>query len=155
MSDLSRRTVLGATVIGLASYAAMPRSAHAVTAARALRTTGTTLETAAAPAGTSGYRRLSAGPGWPVVVREDLCPAKAGRDDRRTGAAAFAQVTDLHMLDAQSPVRVEWLHDVTGSAFRPQEALGAQGGVSIIRQTATMPWGVAVSASAAMTSGSA
>ena len=44
------------------------------------------------------------------------------------------QFTDLHMVDAQSPVRFEWLHDVTGSAFRPQEALGTQGAAQLVRR---------------------
>ena len=42
-------------------------------------TTGTTLDTAAAAVGGAGYRRLQAGPGWPVVVRSDVATPGAGR----------------------------------------------------------------------------
>lgn len=136
MSQLSRRAFLGSTAAGALSLAmARPASAAlAVTAARAVTTAGTTLATAAAPAGSTGYRRLTAGPGYPLVVREELCAAKPGRDDRRTGHAALAQLTDIHITDAQSPVRLEWLTPVNGSAFRPQEALGTQGGVALVNR---------------------
>lgn len=112
-----------------------------VTAARAVRTTGTTLEQAAAPSGTGTYRRLVAGPGFPLVVRGDIVAGKSGRDDRRTGVASIAQVTDVHVLDAQSPMRVEFLHDITGSAFRPHEALGTQGGAALVRRINSLAGG--------------
>lgn len=106
------------------------------TAARALSTSGTTLEVAALPLlpDTTVYSRLTAGPGWPLVVREDLVAGAAGRDDRRTGAAAFVQLTDLHVLDAESPVRFEYLHPLIGSAHRPQETLGAAGTAALVRR---------------------
>lgn len=104
------------------------------TAARAVRVDGTTLEQVATPAGSSGYRRLTAGPGYALVVREDLAAGKSGRDDRRTALASIVQFTDLHLVDAQSPVRFEYLHEVTGSAFRPHEALGSQGAATLVRR---------------------
>lgn len=136
MTQLSRRAFLGGTAAGALSLAmARPAAAAlAVTAARAVTTAGTTLATAAAPVGSTGYRRLTAGPGYPLVVREELCAAKPGRDDRRTGHAALAQLTDIHITDAQSPVRLEWLTPINGSAFRPQEALGTQGGVALVNR---------------------
>ena len=70
------------------------------------------------------YSRLSAGPGWPLVVRSDLATPKSGRDDRRRALSAFVQFTDLHITDAESPARFEYLHPFIGSAHRPQEALG-------------------------------
>lgn len=141
--ELSRRsfvtgfgTLAGAAALGLHTpgTARAVDQALALTAARAVNVAGTTLEQAAAPVGSGTYRRLTAGPGYPLVVREDLAAAQAGRDDRRTPVASLVQVTDLHMIDAQSPMRVEFLHDITGSAFRPQEALGTQGGVSLVRR---------------------
>lgn len=130
----SRRTVLLGGVAGLGSAAFVrPAPAHAAPS-RALSVRGTTLERAAAAVRDSGYTRLTAGPGYPLVVRDDLCPGKPGRDDTRTPLASLVQFTDLHMIDAQSPVRFEWLHDVTGSAFRPQEALGTQGGAQLVRR---------------------
>ncbi|WP_409483053.1 TIGR03767 family metallophosphoesterase [Arsenicicoccus dermatophilus] len=143
---VSRRAVLGSTAAALVGLTVTPSAraaALSLTAARAVTTAGTTLEAAAAPAGATGYRRLTAGPGYPLVVREELATARPGRDERRTGRLAFAHLTDLHMLDAQSPVRFEWLTLVNGSAFRPHEALGTQGGVSLVRRLNAItaaPW---------------
>ena len=61
------------------------------------------------PEGAGGYR--------PVVDRsrreawtgaQDLgAKAKAGRATRRKPLLAFAQISDVHIVDAQSPMRVE------------------------------------------------
>nr|WP_240978420.1 TIGR03767 family metallophosphoesterase [Planctomonas sp. JC2975] len=95
---------------------------------------GTTLESASAPLGSGAYRRLGTGAGVPLVVRTELCPAIAGRDDRREGVGVFAQLTDLHIVDAQSPMRFESFVDVDKAAFRPQEALGTHGAAQLIRR---------------------
>lgn len=94
--------------------------------------TGTTLEAVAVPRGSSGYRKLGAGPGWPMVVRTELADARPGREDRRTALASLVQLTDVHVVDAQSPVRFEFVHPFTGSAFRPQETLTAFGLVALV-----------------------
>ncbi|MBE9372965.1 TIGR03767 family metallophosphoesterase [Saccharopolyspora sp. HNM0983] len=111
-------TALGSGFLGSAPAWSSPRD-------RALRPDGSTLSTAAAADIGEGYRRLTAGPGWPMVVRTDLVGADATRDERREPVAAFTQFTDLHITDAQSPVRFEYLHPLLGGAFRPQETLGA------------------------------
>jgi len=131
---------LGAAVPGIIGGAGRGSAAYALdralklTASRAVSVAGTTLEQTASPAGASGYRRLTAGPGYALVVRDELASGKSGRDDRRTALASVVQFTDLHMVDAQSPVRFEFLHEITGSAFRPHEALGTQGAVSLVRR---------------------
>lgn len=151
---LSRRGFLGAAagsgllllLGGTGEAAALDRALRA-SAAQALSTAGTTLAQVATPVGASGYRRLAAGPGWASVVRTELVgggDAPATRTDTRTGLAALVQLTDLHVLDAESPVRFEYAHPFAGSsAFRPQETLTAQGLISLVERVnglAGGPW---------------
>jgi metallophosphoesterase (TIGR03767 family) len=137
----SRRSLLIAAGAGAAAAAVAPallpsrhEAALAATASRAHFTAGTTLEQVAEPVGATGYRRLAAGPGYPLVVREDIAAAQSGRDDRRDALAALVQFTDLHIVDAQSPARFEYLVEYNGSAFRPHEALGSQGGAQLVER---------------------
>jgi metallophosphoesterase (TIGR03767 family) len=98
---------------------------------------GTTLEATIVPVGGSGYQTLTDGPGWPFLVRNELSPAKDGREDRRTALAAFVHLTDIHLVDTQSPGRVEFLDDVDPlfmSAVRPQETLSTQVGTSMVQR---------------------
>ncbi|TWP46007.1 TIGR03767 family metallophosphoesterase [Lentzea tibetensis] len=105
-------------------------------------TTGTTLDRAATPIGATGYRRLTAGPGWPLVLREDLATAKPGRENRRTALACFVQFSDMHICDAQSPMRFEYVHPVIGSgAHRPQETLTAIGSTALVRKVNSLEKG--------------
>ncbi|MCK7627290.1 TIGR03767 family metallophosphoesterase [Streptomyces sp. RS10V-4] len=138
MQGMNRRqfvTRMSAAAAGAALWTAGSYGrALAVTAARAVRTRGTTLEQAARPVGTGAYKRLVAGPGWPLVVRGELAAGAAGRDDRRTGLASFVQFTDLHLADVESPVRFEYLARFNDSAHRPQEALTVRGASSLVER---------------------
>jgi metallophosphoesterase (TIGR03767 family) len=76
-----------------------------------------------------GDRRLETGPGEDHVVREDLAPAAPGRERRRASRLFFAHMTDTHVIDEESPLRVEFLDRFGGpftSAYRAQEGLSAQ-----------------------------
>ncbi|MEU1528718.1 TIGR03767 family metallophosphoesterase [Streptomyces fagopyri] len=117
-----------------------PRAAEPAARAAARRPAPhatTTLETTARLGGaphTGTYRRLDSGPGWPMVVREDIAPPRAGRADRRTPLACFVQFTDLHIADVQNPLRTEFLRSRTPTAWRVQEALTVAGAVALVEK---------------------
>lgn len=115
--------------------------ALAASAARAIRTEGTTLEQVATATGPGPYLRLASGPGWPVVVRTELAAASSGRDARRTGLASFVQFTDLHLADTESPVRFEYLARSIGSAHRPHETLTVRGASSLVDRVNSLAGG--------------
>jgi hypothetical protein len=78
------------------------------------------------------YYRLTTGPGERWIVREDLGRASSAPI---RAAASFVHFTDIHLIDAQSPGRVEFLDRFAdqhcesfplSSAFRPQETLTLQ-----------------------------
>lgn len=113
---------------------------------------GTTLaETLlAGPAGRGGYRSIRTAPGEPYLVREELAarpPAAAPvTASARTSILAFAHLTDVHMVDDQSPARVEFLDryndpgsrftglaNVTG-AYRANEMLTTQVADAMVRR---------------------
>lgn len=90
---------------------------------------GTTLQATIARAPGDGYRGLVEGPGQPLVVRDELGAPKGGREDRRRPLASVVQFSDTHLVDVQSPGRVELLDRNGGpftAAWRPQEALSTQ-----------------------------
>jgi metallophosphoesterase (TIGR03767 family) len=86
------------------------------------------------------YYRLTTGPGERWIVREDLGRASSAPI---RAAASFLHFTDIHLIDAQSPGRVEFLDRFAdqhcesfplSSAFRPQETLTLQVLESMNRQ---------------------
>jgi metallophosphoesterase (TIGR03767 family) len=110
--------------------------ARSARAAGPVRAAGTTLDSTVVPGPVvngGGYRRLVSGPGEPHVVRDDLgVAAGAARAANRRPVLAFAHLTDMHVIDAQSPARVEFLdrfdddaatRTIFSSAYRPQEFL--------------------------------
>ena len=118
-------------------------SGPAIPGPKAIAPEGTTLSQTLVlgPAGAGDYRKIVTGPGEPFVVRADLLgtPPTAIADPAQGRVlAVFAQLTDIHVVDHQSPARVEFLDrfDDPGerfagvlpfqSAYRPQELLTAQ-----------------------------
>jgi metallophosphoesterase (TIGR03767 family) len=95
-----------------------------------------------------GYRLLVAGPGEPHVVRDDLgAHAAAGRETRRKTVTSFVQFTDMHLLDTQSPARVEFLDRYSDqptsqvpfeAAWRPHEPLTLHLAETIVRAVRTV-----------------
>ena len=98
------------------------------------------------PANAKGYRKVVAGPADPRRVRTDLgVTARSDRARRRRCLLAFAQLSDVHVVDHESPARVEWTDryddpNATGltpgifaSAYRPQEMLSAQISDAMVR----------------------
>ncbi len=82
-----------------------------------------------------GWSRVVRGPGEPHVVRAGLgAAAQAGRATRRTTVLAFAHLSDVHIVDAQSPMRFEREEGVSTSAYRPQEILTAHVAESMVRR---------------------
>lgn len=84
-----------------------------------------------------GFQRLVWGPGERHLLRLDLgVRPRPGRRRRRRGLLAFVQLSDVHVLDAQSPLRVEFTDrqdddpqassGIFTAAYRPHEMLTAQ-----------------------------
>jgi metallophosphoesterase (TIGR03767 family) len=74
----------------------------------------------------NGDGLLELGAGEPLLVREELAAAQAGRQSRRRPLLFFAQMTDFQLVDEESPARVELVDRYGGSlnaAYRPQEGL--------------------------------
>ncbi len=59
--------------------------------------------------GAGGYRPIVVGPGEPHLLRDDLVTTASARPGRRRALLALGQLTDMHIMDAQSPARVEFL----------------------------------------------
>jgi metallophosphoesterase (TIGR03767 family) len=99
----------------------------------------------------SGYRPVIAGPGEPSTLRGDLLGGATYAPGTRTPLLALNQLTDMHIIDAQSPARVEFLDrlDDPGApgasvfpfqaSYRAQEMLGTQVAESMIQALNALP----------------
>ena len=138
---LSRRTVLQAGLLGAGVTVGLDLfPARRAAAAAASNTAGTTVDFTrliGPRINSGGYRLIVQRQGEPYLVRTDLgIKAAANRAAARRPLVAFAQLTDLHLIDAQSPARVEYLDRYSdgkagaalplSSAWRPQETLTLQ-----------------------------
>ncbi|MFE9579968.1 TIGR03767 family metallophosphoesterase [Nocardia sp. NPDC006044] len=134
MHNVNRRDLL--RIAGFASILATGGRLSPMATARPLVSdgSGTTLDAVATPLGDHGYQRLGPGPGWPTIIRSDLAEPLPSREDRRVPLASVVQLTDVHIIDAQSPARFEYLHPINGSAFRPQETLTVQGLIALVHR---------------------
>ncbi|WP_139982030.1 TIGR03767 family metallophosphoesterase [Nocardioides litoris] len=146
---LGRAAALAAAMSTVASSSARSAARSAVrTGPRKVARVATLARTVRkGPAGRLGYRGLVRRPGEPHLVRAELgVRARAGRARRRRGLLAFVQLSDVHVVDVQSPLRVEWtdrfddpspVPTATGifaSAYRPHEMLSAQVADAMVRE---------------------
>jgi metallophosphoesterase (TIGR03767 family) len=135
---LSRRTILRGA-LGAAGFTAAQaldplatRAAFAGSFPGARTTLARTI--VRGPAGAGGYAPLTAAPGEPFLFRGDLAGVTRHFCRRRRVLTCFAQLTDTHVMDVQSPARFEYLDPYSGipglsalgSSYRPQELLSAQ-----------------------------
>src|SRR5699024_8981614 len=85
---------------------------------------GTTLRRTIVPGpsvNSQGYRKLRYGPGEPYNLRMDFDIEPApDRAERRLGLLSFVQFTDVHIVDAQSPARLEFLDRYSDGALGDQ-----------------------------------
>jgi len=88
----------------------------------------------------NGFVRLVAGPAEPHIVRTGIgIDALAGRAATRSHVVSFAQFSDIHIMDHQSPARLEAFDGVAGaaaltsSAYRPHEMLTAHVAESMVQ----------------------
>jgi metallophosphoesterase (TIGR03767 family) len=146
--EMSRRNVLrGAAVLG-GTAAVTPAVFSLSEAAVAAGAASTTLDHTVVPgaANAKGYAKMTLGPGEPHQVRTGLGAAAAdGRAACRAPLLAFAQFSDIHVVDHQSPGRVEWLDrfedpnslglvpGLLSSSYRAHEMLTAQTADAMVR----------------------
>src|SRR3954449_6035199 len=106
--DLSRRSVLRSALALAGAAALFPSLAESAVAGTTARTT-LAVTYVPGPPDANGYRKVVAQLGEPRVVRTDVGPAAAAdRAANRKPLLAFAQLSDVHVVDHQSPARVEW-----------------------------------------------
>jgi metallophosphoesterase (TIGR03767 family) len=151
-SRVSRRSFLKTSALtsGLAASGLLVFPARRAAAAPLADPSATTLERTLLRGlpGTGGYQLIVPGPGEPYLTRADIGGvASPGRFFRRRQFVAFSQFSDIHMLDAESPARVEFLDRYAdpgqpdaaelvssiGSFYRPQEILTVHVGDAMVR----------------------
>lgn len=145
MAGLSRRAFL-ATSAALAGTWGLSREAVARTLARplALGEAGSTLQQTIAigPVQSRNYRTLLSAPGEPHIARTDIIGVEGSstRQQVRRSLVYIGHLSDIHLMDAQSPARLEPMiaqnHDTWGGAFRPQDTLTTHVAASMVQSIA-------------------
>lgn len=145
--EMTRRTALKAAAAIGGVVAASGETVWAPVAEAAVRVGRTTRRASyvIGPARASGYRPIVPGPGQRQVLRTDLGVRRKRQHRRHRRLIAFAQLSDMHVVDHESPARVEWTDryddpnptgktpGIFASAYRPQEMLSAQVGDAMVR----------------------
>ena len=85
------------------------------------------------------YRALTTGPGEPYIPRLDILrrTATEGRAASRRSLLYLGHLSDLHVIDAQSPGRIEPMivqdHSAWGSAFHPHDPLSPHATAAMVQ----------------------
>ena len=128
---------IGATEANAASVTVSPPAQTVTSAGTLVRST---------TAGAGGYRAIVPGPLEGHLVRTEAGAAAApGRAGVRVPVIAFAQLSDVHVVDAQSPLRLEFVDRLddpsplpgTGllsSSYRPHEMLSGHIADAMVRE---------------------
>ncbi|MBP7972194.1 MAG: TIGR03767 family metallophosphoesterase [Candidatus Nanopelagicales bacterium] len=133
VGGLSRRRFLAVSG-GLAATWALPVDwvGRALAAPVQPAEVRTTLVGTIRKAGTSGYVKLVATAGEPLVTRLDVLGAepKPDRTKNRRSLLYLGHISDLHLIDAQTPARLDTMAAVDpvlfSGNFRPQEVAQVQ-----------------------------
>ncbi|TQK20299.1 metallophosphoesterase (TIGR03767 family) [Microbacterium sp. SLBN-154] len=136
MRSLTRRQFLARTAALAAALSLDPDDLGRLLVTAPTATSGTTdipstlLQTILyGPTVQGSYRRLVAGPGEPYLPRLDVLgrDPDPSRTSRRRSLLYLGHLSDLHVIDAQSPGRIEPMivqdHSAWGSAFHPHDPL--------------------------------
>ncbi|PPF42658.1 TIGR03767 family metallophosphoesterase [Pseudoclavibacter sp. AY1F1] len=141
MPGLSRRqflvhSALLAAATGLAPSILGPKLRDLVPASEVPSTLLQTIRQGAVVSGK--YRRLTTGPGEPYIPRLDVLGRApgSGRAASRRSLLYLGHLSDLHVIDAQSPARIEPMivqdHSAWGSAFHPQDPLSVHATAAMV-----------------------
>nr|WP_157340418.1 TIGR03767 family metallophosphoesterase [Nocardioides sp. MAH-18] len=122
--QINRRDLLRSSAAAGGAAALSAGLADAAVAGPAARGTTVSAVLGKGPAGAGGWRPVVKQAGEKHLVRTGLgASARKGRQKRRKALAAFAQLSDVHIIDSQSPIRLEFGEPQSSSAYRPQEML--------------------------------
>jgi len=142
MGSLSRRGFLAATA-GLAASLGVPERALGARLAQPAKPAdvSTTLEQTlrfTAPKYRQ-YRHLTVGPGEAYIPRYDVLGRRAapGRVGRRRTIAYLGHLSDIHIIDAQTPARLDVMvgqsESLWAGSFRPQDTLSVNVGAAMVQ----------------------
>lgn len=132
--QINRRDLLRSSAAAGGATALSAGLADAAVAGPAARGTTVSATFGKGTAGAGGWRPVVKQAGEKHVVRTGLgASARKGRQKRRKALTAFAQLSDVHIIDAQSPIRTEFAESVSDSAYRPQEMLCGQVADAMVR----------------------
>jgi metallophosphoesterase (TIGR03767 family) len=163
--EISRRRILAAAAVSVVAAAidvgGLRATASAATGGSTFGLTTLDVTVQRGPDLGEGYHGVVAGPGEPHIVRRDLANVAAPQITR--SLAAFAQMSDLHIIDDQSPLRVECLDRLadfgpphynsypTASAYRAHEFLSTHSTDAMCRAVRAVGRGPRTSAPLAFT----